>query len=289
MPFLETDSQELRWHLKQRRMIGGREEWVATTDWGLTEVPQTILSKRARSMTVSEQGFLPTSVVGSLPRPGWLIDAIERHERGGVSEGQLAECYDDAVRLAIKEQELTGVDELSDGEQRRFSFLAFVAERLPSFRMIPVKELLNRDAEKFVHEMNLPVEVISNPVIVDRIKRSKPLAVDEVRFALRHTSKRVKAPIIGPYTLLINSWNRGKSSQVYESPEDAFGDVARLLREEIMALRDAGASFVQLDEPGIGNFCDYKYTRWLLALNGWRVSDVRELHKISAELINRTV
>jgi len=66
-------------------------------------------------------------------------------------------------------------------------------------------------------------------------------------------------------------------------------DLTRLLREEIVALRDAGVSFVQLDEPGIGNFCDYKYTKWLLALNGWRVSDPRELQKISVDLINRTV
>ncbi|TLX97112.1 MAG: hypothetical protein E6K96_04270, partial [Thaumarchaeota archaeon] len=158
---------------------------------------KSFLSKPALSATVSKQGLFPTSVVGSLPRPRWLIDAIERHERGELSEDELTRRYDDAVKLAIREQELTGVDELSDGEQRRFSFLAFVAERLPSFRLIPVKELMNRDAEKFVREMNLPIEIISNPVIVEKIRRSRPLAVDEVKFALKHTSKKVKAPIIG--------------------------------------------------------------------------------------------
>src|SRR5438445_12844807 len=136
--------------------------------------------------------------------------------------------------------------------------------------------------------MNLPIDIISNHVIVEKIRRSRPLAVDEVKFALKHTSRKVKAPIIGPYTLLINSWNKSKSGHIYKSPDEAFEDMARLLREEIIALRDAGASFVQLDEPGIGNFCDYKYTRWLLALNGWKVSDVKELPEISEELINRT-
>jgi len=206
-----------------------------------------------------------------------------------LSEGELQGAYDDAVKLAVKEQELAGLDEISDGEQRRFSFLAFVAERLPSFGMIPVKELMNREAEKYAREMNLPIGVISNPVIIDKIRRSKPLAVDELKFALGLTSKRVKVPIIGPYTLLINSWNRAKSSEVYKTPYEAFEDITRMLREEIVALREAGASFVQLDEPGIGNFCDYKYTKWLLALNDWRVSDLKELRKISAELINKTV
>jgi len=238
---------------------------------------------------VKSQSLFPTSVVGSLPRPPWLLEAIRRHETGELSREELDQCYDDAVKLALKEQELTGVDEVSDGEQRRFSFLAFVAERLPSFRMIPVKELMNRDAEKYVREMNLPIGIISNPVIVGKIRRSKPLAVDEVKFALRNTSRKVKAPIIGPYTLLVNSWNRSRSSEYYKTPDEAFEDITRMLREEILALREAGVSFVQLDEPGIGNFCDYKYTRWLLALNGWRASDPKELQKVSSELINRTV
>ncbi len=252
------------------------------------DIRQILLSELRDSNSVN-QGLFPTSVVGSLPRPRWLIDAIQRHDRGELGEGELNDYYDDAVKLAVKEQELTGLDEISDGEQRRFSFLAFVAERLPSFRLIPVKELMNRDAEKYVQEMNLPVGIISNPVIVDKIMRSKPLAVDEVRFALRQTNRKVKAPLIGPYTLLVNSWNKSKSGHVYKTPYDAFEDMARMLREEIIALREVGASFVQLDEPGIGNFCDYKYTRWLLALNGWKISDLKELHKISAELINRTV
>lgn len=233
--------------------------------------------------------LFPTSVVGSLPRPEWLIEGIERFERGELTEDQLNQFYDDAVKLVIKEQELTGVDEISDGEQRRFSFLAFVAERLPSFRLIAVKELMNPEARKYVEQMNLPIGIISNPVIVDKIKRTGPLAVDELKFAKRYTSKPLKTPIIGPFTLLINSWNRKKSGQVYENPEDAFADLTRMLREEILALREAGASFVQLDEPAIGNFVDYRYTRWLLALNQWKVGDVQELHAIASELINMTV
>ncbi|MDV3292818.1 MAG: cobalamin-independent methionine synthase II family protein, partial [Nitrososphaerales archaeon] len=233
--------------------------------------------------------LFPTSVVGSLPRPEWLMEGIEKFEHGKLTEAQLNQFYDDAVKLVIKEQEMTGVDEISDGEQRRFSFLAFVAERLPSFKMIPVKELMNPEARGYVEQMNLPIDIISNPVIVDKIKRTAPLAVDELRFAMRYTTKPLKAPVIGPLTLLINSWNRKKSGHIYASPEDSFEDLTRMLREEIVALRDAGASFVQLDEPAIGNFVDYRYTRWLLALNQWKLGDVEELHAIASELINRTV
>lgn len=238
---------------------------------------------------MNEPLLFPTSVVGSLPRPGWLIEAIANFESGRLPKDRLQEFYDDAVKLVIKEQESTGVDEISDGEQRRFSFLAFVAERLPSFRLTPVKDLMNPEARKYASQMNLPIDIISNPVIVNKVKRTAPLAVEELKFAKRYTSKPVKVPIIGPFTLLINSWNLKKSGQIYRAPEDCFADLTAMLREEIIALKDAGASFIQLDEPAIGNFVDYRYTRWLLALNQWKLGDVGELHTIALELINRTV
>ena len=227
-----------------------------------------------------------TTVVGSLPRPEWLLDGISKFGKGELAEEQLKRYYDEAVILAIKEQEMTGVDVVSDGEQRRFSFLAFVAEKIPSFRLIPTSSLMNREAERYAQDMNLHVGVISNPVIVGPIRRTSPLVADEVKFAKRYTRKPVMAPIIGPFTLLINSWNSRMSGSYYKAPEDAFKDLTGMLREEILALKEAGASFVQLDEPAIGNFVDFRYTRWLLALNGWKVRDVKDLHRISAELVN---
>jgi 5-methyltetrahydropteroyltriglutamate--homocysteine methyltransferase len=239
-------------------------------------------------MTSNGQLF-PTTVVGSLPRPEWLLDGISKLERGELDEERLRRYYDEAVILAIKEQEMTGVDVISDGEQRRFSFLAFVAEKIPSFKLIPTSSLMNKEAETYARDMNLHVGIISNPIIVAPIKRTSPLVSDEVKFAKRYTSKPVMAPIIGPFTLLINSWNSRRSGRYYKTPEDAFRDLTGMLREEILALKEAGASFVQLDEPAIGNFVDFRYTRWLLALNGWKVKDVKDLHRVSADLINMTV
>ena len=238
---------------------------------------------------MSGKAMFPTSVVGSLPRPEWLLEGIAKFERGVLSEERLKQYYDEAVILAIKQQEETGVDEVSDGEQRRFSFLAFVAERIPSFKLIPTAELMTSEAERYVKSMNLHVGVISNPIIVGQIRRTAPLVAEEVKFARRHTAKPVMAPLIGPLTLLINSWNRERSARYYATPEDAFGDLTRLLREEILALKEAGASFVQLDEPAVGNFVDFRYTKWLLALNGWKLKDLKELHRIASDLINMTV
>jgi len=233
--------------------------------------------------------LFPTAVVGSFPRPEWLLSAISDFENGKMSKEELVEHYDDAVKLTLKEQETAGVDVVSDGEQRRFSFLAFVSEKLPSFKIIPATELMNKQALKFAKEMNLPTDVISQPVIIDEVKRTVPIALDEFEFAAQQTKKLMKVPLIGPYTLLINSWNRRLSSKAYPEPEDAVDDIARMLREEILELKNAGAYFVQLDEPGIGNFVDYRYTRFLLALNEWKVRELEELHKLAVEMINKVV
>ncbi len=206
-----------------------------------------------------------------------------------MTEVELSQHYDDAVKLTLKEQETAGVDIVSDGEQRRFSFLAFVSEKLPSFKIVPVKNLMNKEAMKLAEEMNLPINVISQPVITDTVERSVPLALDEFEFAKQYTEKPIKVPLIGPYTLLINSWNRRLSSSAYQGPYDAVDDIARTLREEILALKKRGAFFVQLDEPGIGNFVDYRYTRFLLALNEWKIRAVDELHKLAVEMINKVL
>lgn len=238
---------------------------------------------------MEENHLFPTAVVGSFPRPRWLLEAIDRHEKGEISHETLAQVYDDAVELTIKEQELAGVDVISDGEQRRFSFLAYVAEKLPSFKLTSVEHYLNSEAKKWVQSMKLPTTVIKNPFIVGRITLEKKMAIDEFEFAKRFTKKMIKAPLIGPYTLLINSWNKKLCGDVYPSPEDAAKDICSLIREEISALSKAGASVVQLDEPGIGNFVDYRYTRFLLALNEWKIDDLRSLHTLSADLVNSCV
>ena len=77
-----------------------------------------------------------TSVVGSFPRPRWLIEAFEKFNRGELSKEELDEYLDDAVKLTVKEEELAGLDVITDGEQRRTSFVSFVAQKIPGFKLV---------------------------------------------------------------------------------------------------------------------------------------------------------
>ena len=76
--------------------------------------------------------MLETTVVGSYPQPDWLIDRqrlgdrlpprVRARELWRVPEPLLEEAQDDATRLAVRDQELAGVDVITDGEMRRESY-----------------------------------------------------------------------------------------------------------------------------------------------------------------------
>ena len=69
---------------------------------------------------------LLTSVVGSHARPSWFVSGIAAAERGEFGPADLEEMLDDAVDLALRDQEEAGIDIVTDGEMRRAGF--FTAE-----------------------------------------------------------------------------------------------------------------------------------------------------------------
>ena len=67
--------------------------------------------------------LLPTSVVGSHALPGWLHSMVGEIDSGKYGETDIKETYDDAVDLAILDQERAGIDVITDGEMRRSFFV----------------------------------------------------------------------------------------------------------------------------------------------------------------------
>ncbi|MBI3988307.1 MAG: cobalamin-independent methionine synthase II family protein [candidate division NC10 bacterium] len=198
--------------------------------------------------------LFPVTVVGSWPRPNWLLDALKKRQNGKLSFEEFNEIADEAVLLALKYQEDAGVDIVSDGEQRRDNFYSFVVEKLDGVKLMPVAELLDyvedkRAFEAILKSLDVPAYGIKTPTAVGRITKKMPLAMDEYQFLREHTTKAIKIPLPGPYLLTRTMWVKGVSDQAYPTKEELAKDVIQLLREEIMALRDAGCEYVQLDEP----------------------------------------
>jgi len=187
-------------------------------------------------------GPLTTTSVGSFPRPTWLAHT-RRNQLTFRLEGEaLGAAMDDALALAIREQEQLGLDLLTDGEMRRRSFVFHIAGRwdgVDTERQVVKKIYRNREADRLV------------PRIFGKIARRKPAAVDDLRIAKSHTGRPIKVAVPGPMTVIDSAAN-----EFYRHEEELAADVAAALNAELRDLQTAGADVLQIDEPAMTRYHD---------------------------------
>jgi len=179
---------------------------------------------------------LPTSVVGSHALPSWLVLVREAQAAERLGPSDLQESYDDAVRIAIRDQVEAGVDVISDGEMRRTMFIRGFYGRLTGLQPLPVPRRLGPPN----YDSHCPFDV------VDRVEAPAGLGiVDEFRFARAHVDRPMRVAVPGPMTLLMPLRRGGP----YASEDTLVADLAAIVQRELRALVEAGCDFVQLDEP----------------------------------------
>src|SRR5688572_28351976 len=187
--------------------------------------------------------LFPTTLVGSYPQPEWLIDRkklagrfpprVRARELWRIGEPWLAQAQDDATLLAIQAQEAAGLDIITDGEVRRESYSNRFATALEGVDLDRPGSALDRSGHP-------------NPVprIVGKLRRIRPVEVDDLVFLKRHTARKVKITVPGPFTMSQQAQN-----DYYPTEEEAAFDYAAAVNEEITDLIAAGADIVQIDEP----------------------------------------
>jgi 5-methyltetrahydropteroyltriglutamate--homocysteine methyltransferase len=240
--------------------------------------------------------LFPVTVVGSWPRSTALVRALRKKQSGEVSAAEFSAIADQEVLAAIKAQEDAGVDILSDGEQRRDNFYSFAVDKLSGMQLMKVSELLNfaKDRarlEEVLRALDVPAFAIKSPIVVGKLRsREGGLAQDELAFVKKHTSRAVKIPLPGPYMLTRSSWFEGLSDQAYSSPEELAVDVVRILRDEVLALKELGADFIQFDEPILSQvvFGEESTETFMCAALSERRDPTTEL-EFAVRLMNETV
>ena len=115
-----------------------------------------------------------TTVIGSMPKPAWLYEQVafnakdQDHHGSGADWGfageLLRQAQDDAVRATIHSQERLGIDIISDGEQRRKSYLTYITMHLAGFDYDTLAEKWIRDKiRRSVADLKR-VRVIDGPI-----------------------------------------------------------------------------------------------------------------------------
>jgi 5-methyltetrahydropteroyltriglutamate--homocysteine methyltransferase len=182
---------------------------------------------------------LTTSVVGSHAHPGWLDLAVAAAERGELGPDDIREVQDDAVDVALRDQEQAGIDVVSDGEMRRVGF--FTAEfyrHLTGVEALPPRRRLGAAGHDQQHRFRV-VEPIAAPGGLG--------VVEEFAYARTRTARPIKVTIPGPFTLSGRlSYGPG---EVYPDRIAAARAFVPLLGSELERLVAAGATYIQVDEP----------------------------------------
>ena len=183
--------------------------------------------------------ILPVTTVGSYAWPGWYCLVMAAAERGEMGSQDLEEALSDAVEVALQDQIAAGVDILTDGEMRRVDFIVSFPKRLRGIRELPVARRLPPDG----HDQRAKYSIESELTAPAGLG-----IVDEFRFLRQRTASPVKVTVPGPHTLAGRLAPDGK---IYKSREEVAWALSGVVHAELEGLAQAGADFIQLDEPSI--------------------------------------
>ncbi len=187
--------------------------------------------------------MLQTMIVGSLPRPTWLVPPHRMYVSWQLDETQLAEGCDDAVVLAIADQERAGLNILTDGEQRRRHYIWGFCEGLTGLDFDRLAKIETRG-----NRYGIRVDAAR---VVGPLRRPKAILVDALRFLKQHTSKPVKVTLPGPMTTADTL-----ADEHYGSRQTLATEIANVLNEEAVELAENGCDIIQFDEPCFNIYLD---------------------------------
>jgi 5-methyltetrahydropteroyltriglutamate--homocysteine methyltransferase len=179
--------------------------------------------------------ILPTTVVGSYSMPGWLERLKTEYFARRISRHDLDEVHDTAVKAAIKDQEVAGIDIITDGELRRDNLIDYFVERLPGVE-------IDRSSKKFYYDFY-------DSSVSGKLPMSPLGLADDFRFLRKFTDREAKFCVTGPHSLTKRIRNN-----FYPSEEAFAMDIARVMNLELKELVKAGAKIIQIDEPYFSGF-----------------------------------
>ncbi len=176
-------------------------------------------------------------MIGSYSFPKWLDHVRDLGVKEVLTPQQVEEAYDNAVKSVIKDQELAGVDIITDGEIRRETMVYFFSKRIHGFDFNHAK----------MHAIgNLDPSIqMPDPVINEKVKWRESLHMDShFRFLTDHAVAQTKVCVTGPHMLAKRATN-----EYYEDEKELIFDLAGILNKELRVLVAAGCNFIQIDEP----------------------------------------
>ena len=185
--------------------------------------------------------ILPTTVVGSYPVPEWMERLKTDYLRGRMSRAQLVDLHEMAIKAALRDQELAGIDIVSDGEMRRDNDIDYFLEKLPGV------DIANRAKDFYFDYYDVS---LMRPLPPSSAGEFTWLAED-FAFTASQTHRPIKFSLTGPFSLTSRIRNTPGVDQ-----RELMMAIAHRLNEAAHALADKGAKLLQIDEPFLAGYPD---------------------------------
>jgi 5-methyltetrahydropteroyltriglutamate--homocysteine methyltransferase len=185
--------------------------------------------------------LFPTTIAGSLPKPGWLSETQKIWPKWKLEGAELEAAKRDATLLWLKEQEDAGIDIATDGEQSRQHFVHGFLEYVEGI--------------DFEHKIEMGIRndryKAMVPVVVGPLKLKGRVHEKDAAIMRAHAKGQIKITMPGPMTIIDTLADRFYGDKVKLAM--AF---AELLNQEALALQAQGVDVIQFDEPAFNVYMD---------------------------------
>jgi 5-methyltetrahydropteroyltriglutamate--homocysteine methyltransferase len=229
----------------------------------------------------SKDLMLPTTITGSLPRPSWYTQNLAgRSFLDAMVNNQFREQYVDTVACYLHEQEVAGLDIVTDGDAHfdsdvgGQSWTNYPPRHMGGFDKHPKPTPAGKGGIAFPpgHILHDYLEARVMPGINGPVTRGELQYTAMWKVAQRMTKKPVKFGTIGPELVAF-----AVQDTHYKSVKDRILAIADALNAELHDLADAGCPIVQFEEPQIH----------MLAVR--KITDTLMTPEFSVEIFNRTM
>ncbi|HXS42903.1 MAG TPA: cobalamin-independent methionine synthase II family protein [Stellaceae bacterium] len=205
-------------------------------------------------LTATKDVKLPTTITGSLPRPLWYTENLgHRSFMEAMINARYREQYTDAVSCYLRDQEMAGLDIVTDGDARfdtevgGYSWFSYPLMRLAGIDYAGAygrPTLMGRVPFARGHILHEGLEARLQPVIAGPIGRGK-LQYSALYLTAQALTKRpVKFGTITAELLGL-----ALKDNHYKSRRERIIAIADALHDELETVVAAGCTVIQLEEP----------------------------------------
>ena len=235
-------------------------------------------------MTLRNRPPFRADHVGSLLRPDALLQSRKKWKAGDISAEELRVHEDACIKNAVKLLEDTGIEAITDGEFRRESFHVDFIGKIKNVSSSWDFDAAVKLGEKHKAGENKQMPYI--PYIDGKLDRPDDgIEVENYKYTASLTDRTVKIAIPSPTMTHFRGGRDAIDKDTYPDMDDFFSDLARIYREELADLADAGCRYVQFDDTNLAYLCDEKMRENARQLG----EDPDELPSTYAALINASI